>query len=50
MEKLQDAQIRLVGGGEDTSAYYDAGHAVADGYQWAVEQVTDFLCWASGNC
>jgi len=50
MEKIQEEQIRLVSGGEDTTAYYDAGHAIGDGYQWAVEQVTDFLCWVSGDC
>lgn len=50
METLREDEIRVVSGAEDASAYYDAGHAIADGYQWAVEQVTDFLCWASGNC
>lgn len=50
MQELRDQEIELVSGADDGSAWYSAGHAVGDAYQWSVEKVTDFLCWASGNC
>jgi hypothetical protein len=45
---LDERQLTLVAGGLCTTAWCSIGHAVADGYQWAVAKTTDFFEWALG--
>ena len=44
--RLDVAQLALVAGGS-YSTWRDIGHAVADGYQWAVGRTTDAMEWVA---